>query len=282
MICLILRQAQLFQSMSKTRNHSEQNSHRFSIRESLPKRQGDSYKEYLYGILPVQQALIYRRRKLKRLLIKEEQKNQRVEELKLLAIQHKIPIILSPKENLSELCSNGLHQGVVLECGPLPIEEVDFIEEQPLIPIPIFLALDQIEDPHNLGAIIRSCGFFNVNGIILVRNHSCGITPTVSKTSAGVTEGFPILVVSNLVRFLENQKQHGYWVIGLEGSAPQEMNNLKLENPIIIVVGNEGRGLRQLVRKTCDCLVKISGDSRIAALNVSNATAIVLYQLRNV
>lgn len=240
--------------------------------------------EFLYGILPVQNALIHKKRSFFHLYLKKgKSPSQRIEEIQNLAEKATVSISWIERKELDSYCPNALHQGCILKCSSLPYANFDSIVPPPSSP-PVFLALDQINDPQNLGAIIRSCAFFKAQGIILPSQHSPQLTPTVSKTSAGCLEHFPIVSVTNLARFLSERKKEGYWVVGMDANAVDDLRSLSLDRPLILVMGNEGKGLRPLVQNTCDWHVKISnpqftGPPDVSSLNVSNAAAIAMYQL---
>ena len=235
--------------------------------------------ELLYGIFPVQQALLHHKRSLSCLYIKEGPASERLNALCHLAEERGIAINKLHKGKLDHLCPSVPHQGVALACGPLPYAPDDLLNNPDTSSPPLFVALDQIEDPHNFGAIVRSCSFFDISGIIVPQQHSSPVTPAVSKTSAGVVEYFPVIAVANLARFLTAQKKKGYWIVGLDLRAEQPIAALSQDRPLILVVGNEGRGIRPLVHSVCDWHVTIPGNPEVSSLNVSNATAIALYQL---
>lgn len=237
--------------------------------------------EYLYGFQPVFQALTHQKRILHKLFVKEGnlQTATRLEEILRLAKNLGLPIEWVSKHQLNQLCSNTLHQGVILQCEALPFSTLHLDSFIGSAPQPIFLALDQVEDPHNIGAIIRTCGFFNLPAIILSQSHFSIISPTISKTSTGVAEFLPIIVAKNMARYLEQQQKKGYWIVGLDHEATTSIATLERDRPIIVVLGNEGKGIRHLVKSKCDWLVKIEGNSTVSSLNVSNASAIALYQL---
>lgn len=234
--------------------------------------------DHLYGVLPIEQALKHRRRNLHRLYLKKNyESSDRLKALQQLAQQQKVPWELVSVEELDRLCPDVTHQGVVLHCGPLP-----YVSESPLKQggkPQVWMALDQVEDPQNIGAIIRSCGFFGVEGVIVPEAHFPGITPSMAKTSAGVSEWLPIMVVKNLSRFLVQQKTRQYWVIGLDMEASEPLTALTKDRSLILVMGNEGKGLRNLIRQQCDWMVHIAGNTEVASLNVSNAAAIAMYQV---
>lgn len=237
-------------------------------------------RELLYGILPVQSALQHQKRTLFELYIKEHATSGRIEALQKKAEELGVAVRPLKSKAMEALCPAVLHQGVVLSCSPLLYADMAALEKNPK-KNPIFLALDQIEDPHNLGAIIRSCSFFQVSGLIIPRHGAASLTPTVSKASAGTAEHFPVVAVPNLSQFLKSQKKQGYWIVGLDEQAEQSLGSLHGDRSYILVVGNEGRGLRRLVQSLCDWCVSIPGNPQVASLNVSNAAAIALYHLTN-
>ena len=236
-----------------------------------------SRTELLYGIKPVCEALRQRKRKFSELFIKRgNYLSGRISYIQKLAKEIGITVNEVPGNKLSEMCPNAVHQGVVLRCSILPFS---LISDLPLTlesKLPLIVVLDQVEDPHNLGAVIRTCGFFDVGAVVLSKDHSCGLTPVVSKSSSGVAEWLTVISITNLTRFLKKQKSEGYWVVGLAEESKKSISKLERDKPIILVLGNEGRGIRPLIRKQCDWLVSIAGNPEVTSLNVSNAAAIAL------
>ncbi len=232
--------------------------------------------EWLYGVSPVQEALRHQHRTFRQLLLKQPV-SERLQEIQQQAEKLSIPVHLAERGKLDEICPEGVHQGVLLEATPR-----EMLSPQPFpspTGNPIYLVLDQIADPQNFGAILRSCAFFGASGCIVARDHSCGITPTVSKTSVGVVEWFPVYAATNLKRFLDNRKEEGFWVVGMDGSAQSDLRDLQADRPLMLVLGNEGKGVRPLVLSACDWTVKISGTNQVESLNVSSAAALALYQV---
>ena len=241
-----------------------------------------SASDFLYGILPVHGALSHRRRKLDHLYLKTDaDSSERLREIRMLAEQHRVPVSEVPVKKLEEMCPDAVHQGVVLRCGVLPFSSLSDLPQTAEGEYPLIVVLDQIEDPHNLGAILRTCGFFKVSGVVVPQDHTSGLTAVVAKASTGVSEWFPVISVPNLARFLQEQKSKGFWVIGLAGDAAESVAELSQDRPLILVLGNEGKGMRRLSRKHCDWLVSIPGDQQVSSLNVSNAAAVVLFHLHN-
>ena len=236
--------------------------------------------ELLYGIQPVLGALQHSKRLLNQLYLKKDaDSSERLREIRILAEKIKLPVSEVPVSQLTVMCPDAVHQGVVLRCGFLPFTSMPDFPQSAVATQPLLVVLDQIEDPHNLGAIIRTCGFFEVNAVVVTQDHSSGLTPVASKASAGVLEWLPVISVTNLARFLNEQKTKGFWVTGLEGEAPDCFTDFSRDRPLILVLGNEGRGIRRLVRKHCDWLVSIPGNHEVSSLNVSNAAAVALYHL---
>jgi len=234
-------------------------------------------KEFLYGVQPVCEALRRRKRQFSELYIKSGKNNSvRIREIQKLAEELEITLNEVSGNILAEMCPNAVHQGVVLRCSILPFSHIS------VLPMPVegkqslIVVLDQIEDPHNLGAVLRTCGFFDVSAVVVSKDHSCGLTPVVSKSSSGVAEWLPVISVTNLTRFLQKQKSEGYWIVGLTEESNHSVSKLVRDKPLILVLGNEGRGIRHLIRKQCDWLVSIAGNPKVSSLNVSNAAAIAL------
>ena len=237
-----------------------------------------SYRtELLYGVQPVCEALRQRKREFSELFLKRGKNNSGLfSDIQKLAEEIGITVNEVPGNKLTEMCPNAVHQGVVLYCSNLPYSSKSDLPLALEGKLPLIVVLDQIEDPHNLGAVLRTCGFFDVSAVVLSKDHSCGLTPVVSKSSSGVAEWLTVISITNLTRFLREQKSEGYWVVGLAEESNQSISKLERDKPIILVLGNEGRGIRPLIRKQCDWLVSITGNPQVSSLNVSNAAAIAL------
>tara|TARA_B100000945_G_scaffold299235_1_gene279710 strand:+ start:2087 stop:2845 length:759 start_codon:yes stop_codon:yes gene_type:complete len=233
--------------------------------------------ELLYGIQPVYSALLHKKRHFSELFISRgKKKSERIREIRKLADEISININEVPGQKLNEMCPNVVHQGVVIRCSILPFSPISDLPKIIEDKLPLIVVLDQIEDPHNLGAVLRTCGFFDVRAVVLSKYNSCGLTPVVSKTSSGVAEWLTVISTTNLTRFIQKKKSEGYWIIGLAEESNQSFSKLERYNPLILVLGNEGRGIRPLIRKQCDWLVSITGNSKVSSLNVSSAAAIAI------
>lgn len=168
----------------------------------------------------------------------------------------------------------GNHQGVMIEVDSFKYGSLDDLKDSERL-----ILLDKIEDPHNLGAIIRSAESFGFDGVIIPERRSAKVSPTVYKTSAGAINNIKIVMVKNLNRAMEELKDQGFWIYGLAGEAESSINQTDLKGKVALVVGNEGDGLSRMVREHCDMLVKIPMQGLVNSLNASVASAISMYEL---
>ena len=233
--------------------------------------------EWLYGIKAVESAISSSYRKHFAMWVKHPL-GERVQGLQKAAEERGILIKKATPEIFETYCPDEVHQGVLLECSARHLETPTSLPATEKIN-PFYLVLDQIKDPQNFGAILRSAAFFGCSGCIVTKDHSPSVTPAVSKASVGVAEWFPIFETTNLARFLTDQKKKGFWIVGLAGDGKTELQKLERDRPLLLVLGNEGRGLRQLVKQQCDWDVRIEGTEQVESLNVSVAAALACYQL---
>ena len=185
------------------------------------------------------------------------------------------------RKRLDRLLGSRNHQGIVVELQ-LPAELDEYALEAAIAlsgSKTFLLVLDQVQDPHNLGACMRTADATGVNGIVVTRDKSVAMTPAVYKIASGAAETVPLYQVTNLARSLGRLKQQGVWVIGADGAAQQNLFNTNLTGPVAIVIGAEGRGLRRLTREQCDMLVNLPMLGEIESLNLSVATGVLLYEV---
>lgn len=186
------------------------------------------------------------------------------------------------KRKLDQLAPGVQHQGVVAQAAPYAYAEVEDIlqaAEQKGEP-PFILLLDEIEDPHNLGSILRTADCTGVHGVIVPKRRSAQVTATVSKTSAGAAEYVPVARVTNLGQTIDSLKEKGIWVVGTDVSAAAGIyETIVFDGPVAIVIGNEGKGMGRLIREKCDVLVKLPMNGRINSLNASVAAGVVMYEV---
>lgn len=192
------------------------------------------------------------------------------------------PIVEVTRSELDKMTDGAAHQGVAIEIPPYEyVEPLDLLESaQEKGKLPLLVALDSITDPHNLGAVLRSSGAFGVDGVIIPARRSASVNATAWKVSAGAVAHVPVAKATNLVRTLEEIKQSGCFVIGIDGDGEVSISDLDLADvPLVVVTGNEGEGLSRLVRRTCDQLVSIEMSKTVESLNAAVATGITLYSI---
>lgn len=244
----------------------------------VPSRLPPVAGEALYGLNPVERALEARRRTLRRLYVRDGRLSERLTRLTQRAEALALPIFKGAPEELEALCGSGAHQGVVLACSPLPLGDESDALAASAAEHSVLVVLDQVEDPQNLGAVVRNAAAFGAAGLIVPRHHSAPLSPAASRASAGELEAFPIYQAANLSRFLEACQRRGYWVVGTVVAGGQPLTTFKRNTPVVLVLGNEGRGLRPLVERHCDFRVTIPTRGG-TSLNVAAASAIALFYL---
>ncbi len=226
----------------------------------------------IYGIHAVEAALGNEQRTIGKLFLTDNAERRLQEALKARGLAHERVL---PKDLDRRLGPDTVHQGALIETEPLPEPRLEELAEQtagrPLI------VLDQVTDPHNVGAILRSAAVFGAGALMMTRRHSPPLDGTLAKSASGALEHVPIVLVQNLARALAELKELAFTVIGLDGEATELLEELAWPERSALVLGAEGKGLRQLTRESCDRLCRIATDGPIASLNVSNAAAIALH-----
>jgi 23S rRNA (guanosine2251-2'-O)-methyltransferase len=182
------------------------------------------------------------------------------------------PELVRPDAIAQRLPPDAVHNGLLAEADPLPSPDLDDIPATGIV-----LVLDQITDPHNVGAILRTAAGFAATAVITTARHSPEATGVLAKSASGALEYVPIVMVQNLARALERLRERDYLLVGLDSSGGGDLANAPLRAPLALVLGAEGKGLRQLTRSTCDLLARLDLPGRITSLNVSNAAALALY-----
>jgi 23S rRNA (guanosine2251-2'-O)-methyltransferase len=192
-----------------------------------------------------------------------------------------VPLETVSRRRLDDLTKNGTHQGVAAVVAPRTYAELDDLlaraeeREEP----PLLLALDAIQDVTNLGSLIRTAEAIGAHGVILLEHRAAGLTPAVDKTSAGAVEFVPVARVTNMTRTLEELKKRGLWVVGLDGEAKTVYDKANLSGPVVLVVGNEAKGISRLVREHCDVLIRLPMRGHIESLNAAVAGSVALYEI---
>ena len=221
----------------------------------------------LYGWHTVKAALENPARKVRKFLATENAARRLAEEGVTAS-----PDIVRPAAIAERLSPDAVHQGLYLEADPLPAPEIaDIAARAPV------LVLDQITDPHNVGAILRTAAGFDVAAVVTTARHNPEATGALAKAASGALEYVPIVTVQNLARAMAELKERSYLLVGLDSSGDAELGDVPLRAPLALVLGAEGKGLRQLTRESCDHLGRLELPGRIKSLNVSNAAALALY-----
>ena len=227
------------------------------------------------GIHPVREAL-KSGRQLDRVLVAKGAGGQRIQEIVDLCRQAKVSVRFEPKATLDKAAAGASHQGVIAfgsARGYASLEEIG--PEDRLV-----LVLDGVEDPHNLGAILRTANAAGVSAVIIPERRAVHLTETVAKAAAGAVEYVRVVKVPNITRALEDLKKRGFWIYGFDEGGSEEHDRIDYATPTAFVLGSEGKGLHQLVREHCDFLVRIPMAGKIPSLNVSVAAGVVLFEWR--
>lgn len=239
-------------------------------------------KASLYGLHAVREAFLNPKRRIEKLYITENTLPGFENVIKEASnLGRPVPTILE-KSQLERLVPQGaVHQGVALAAQSLEETDItDLIIAYQNQAYSLFVMLDQVTDPHNVGAILRSASAFGAAGIIMQRRHAPALEGVLAKTACGAVEHLPVAYETNLSRALETLKEAGYFVYGLDERGKQDIGTMKPGGKVVLVLGAEGDGMRRLVRENCDVLLRLPTQGAIQSLNVSNAAAVALYALR--
>jgi 23S rRNA (guanosine2251-2'-O)-methyltransferase len=232
--------------------------------------------EILYGLHPVEEALRSGSRKFDHVCVARDRNDQKLQRIIDGCRENHVRLRFEPREELTRLAKTAGHQGVVAI-----VRTREFLELEDLFDGPeprLLLALDGIEDPQNLGALLRTADASGVDGVVLTERRAAPLSAVAIKASAGAAEHVRIARVVNLVRALEQLKEHNLWCVGLDERGTLDYDEYDFTSNTIVVLGREGDGLHDLVRKTCDHLLRIPMAGRVASLNVSAAGAVVLFE----
>src|SRR5437016_6287282 len=223
----------------------------------------------LYGWHTVAAALANPERHIRKLLVTENAARRLADE----NIDTRVtPEIVRPNLIDQRLGPDAVHQGLLAEADPLPSPDIDTLAQQGIV-----LVLDQITDPHNVGAILRSAAAFAVKAIVTTARHSPEATGVLAKSASGALELVPLVLVQNLARALTALNERGFLTVGLDSEGTDDLSKVELREPLALVLGAEGKGLRQLTRETCATVARLDMPGEIKSLNVSNAAVLALY-----
>ena len=231
----------------------------------------------IYGVLPVLEALRAGARRIDRIMIVEGARPERIREIIEAARRDGIPIRREPRAALDRISHNGNHQGVIaIASAASYVDEADLLSR--ISPKSLFVLLDGVEDPHNLGAIIRTAECSGATAVVIPERRAAHVTDAVIKASAGASEFLPIVKVTNLAQFIEQLKRRSVWVAGIEQSGKLKYTDYDYSGPHALVFGGEGSGLHRLVRERCDVTLQIPMHGKVSSLNVSVAVGVVLFE----
>lgn len=237
--------------------------------------------EILYGIHSVQESIQAGRRSVFDVYIKKDKPSKRLEKIESSAKDKHIQIHRVDSREIKKITGTDLHQGIAATVSPYPVVSMDDLtgKSREKKDSCFFLLLDTIVDPQNLGALIRTAVCAGVDGIIIPKDRSAGLTPAVSRVSAGALEHCKVSKVTNLSKTINELKNEGIWIAGMDRHAEQSVFDADLTVSVAVVIGSEGKGVRPLVKKTCDFLISIPQTGTIDSLNASAAGAVVMYEV---
>lgn len=238
-----------------------------------------SKEEIIYGLNPVMEAL-RGTREIYELFVAGSSADKRMEKMLKLAAERKVPVRQREKADLTRLCNTDHHQGVALKVEPFPYADLDdLLVELKGNPSGLVLVLDSVQDPHNLGALIRSAACAGAHAVVIPKDRAAGVTAAAEKASAGAAGTVPVAQVTNISQALKALKDAGFWIYGADGSARHTLYQQDLTGPVALVIGGEGEGVRPLVRKSCDEVVSIPLQGGVNSLNASVAGGIFLFEV---
>jgi 23S rRNA (guanosine2251-2'-O)-methyltransferase len=240
----------------------------------------DMKEDIIYGLNPAIEAL-RGTRKAYEIFVAGTSADKRLEKLLKLAAEKGVPVRHREKADITRLCGNEHHQGVALRIEGFSYAELEdiFDRSRTAGESGLIIVLDGIQDPHNLGAIIRSAACAGAHGVIIPKDRAAGITPTVEKASAGAVETILVVQVVNIAQTLDELKKTGYWIYGASDNASSLLFDQDLTGATALVIGNEGEGIRPLVRKKCDEIFSIPMQGGVSSLNASVAAGVALFEV---
>jgi 23S rRNA (guanosine2251-2'-O)-methyltransferase len=235
--------------------------------------------ETIYGMHAVRVMLERHAERVLNVRLAEQRDDPRARAIEELARRHERPLQRVDMHALRQQLGDVAHQGVSADITPLPPwSEDELLDALQSAQTPLLLALDGVQDPHNLGACLRTADACGALAVIVPRDRAAQLTPAVRKVAAGAAETTPVVVVTNLVRTLRLLKDAGLWIVGADAAAEKAARQVDLRGSVVLVLGAEGTGLRQLTRQNCDYLVRLPQRGTVESLNVSVAAAMLLYE----
>jgi 23S rRNA (guanosine2251-2'-O)-methyltransferase len=233
----------------------------------------------VYGLHAVRALLLRSPGRVKRLTLALRRDDPRSREVEALATAARVVVERVDAEKLRRRLGDVVHQGVLADVEPLPAwGEEELVAACQAVPDPLVLVLDHVQDPHNLGACLRTADACGAIAVVVPKDRAAGVNATVRKVAAGAAETTPVVTVTNLVRSLKLLKEAGLWIAGADAAGPELAAQADLRGPLALVLGAEGSGLKDLTRRTCDLLVRLPQRGSVESLNVSVAAGMLLYE----
>jgi 23S rRNA (guanosine2251-2'-O)-methyltransferase len=235
--------------------------------------------EIIYGIHAVEAAIRNQPENILQVFVQQGRNDNRIKKILDIAKNSGVSVQAIGNDKLKDKCPKARHQGVVAEIrtvksGTVSLEDV--LEKESVL----LLVLDEVQDPHNIGACLRTADAIGVDAVVVSKNRSPALTPVIRNVASGAAETVPYIMVSNLARALEKIREKDVWVMGTSGDASQTIYDSKAGHRLALVMGSEGKGMRRLTREACDELISIPMQGSVESLNISVATAVCLYEIR--
>lgn len=236
-------------------------------------------EDYIVGKNPVIEAL-KSERDINKILISESSQRGQMQQLIQLAKESNVLVQFVPKKKIDQLADEN-HQGVLAYVAAYQYAEIDdlFAAAEKKSEHPFFLLLDEIEDPHNLGSIMRTADAVGAHGIIIPKRRAVGLTATVAKASTGAIEYIPVVRVTNMARTIDELKERGVWIAGTDAKGKEDYRQFDGTLPLGLVIGSEGKGMGRLIREKCDFLINMPMAGKVTSLNASVAAALLMYEV---
>ncbi|MEC2057927.1 23S rRNA (guanosine(2251)-2'-O)-methyltransferase RlmB [Peribacillus psychrosaccharolyticus] len=235
--------------------------------------------EYTIGRNPVLEAL-RSERDINKIWIAEGSQKGQMQQIIAMAIEQQVLIQYVPRKKIDQMVE-GIHQGVVAQVAAYAYAEIDdlFALAESRNEAPFFILLDEIEDPHNLGSIMRTADATGAHGILIPKRRAVGLTATVAKSSTGAIEYIPVARVTNMARAIDELKERGVWIVGTDAKGTDDYRNMDGKMAVGLVIGSEGKGMGRLIKEKCDFLIKMPMVGKVTSLNASVAASLLMYEV---
>ncbi len=232
----------------------------------------------IYGVNPVKESLLADR-PMSKLYLLQNRRDQTLDAVRQLALQREVRILSVSREKLDQIAQTTKHQGMVAFLRAAPAHTLESILANAKAEVPFLFLLDGVEDPRNLGAIIRTVDAAGGDGVIIPARRATGLNATVAKTSAGALAHLPVVQVGNLSPVIDRLKKEGYWIVGLDVAGEKSYSDYDFTGPLAIVLGGEGKGIRKKILERCDAILSLPMCGKVQSLNVAVAAGVVAYEV---